>query len=68
MPVADDLDTPIRYVKITGPAVDALQNRKEDNNNPRVSAAILRRTFHSVKDGIVAGLASLVAATDDRIR
>ena len=62
MPVSNDLDLPISYVPISGPAVDALDRRKEDNSNPRIAATELRQSFNTVKDELFAGMAALAEA------
>jgi hypothetical protein len=62
MPVVKELDTPIRYTPISGPGVDALEARKEYNNNSRTSAAELRTSFNKVRDGVFAGLRALTEA------
>jgi hypothetical protein len=62
MPVSNDLDLPISYVPISGPAVDALDRRKENNSNPRIAATELRQSFNTVKDELFAGMAALAQA------
>jgi hypothetical protein len=34
MPITKDLELPIEYVHISGPAVDALNSRKESDDGP----------------------------------
>lgn len=55
------------YVRISGRGVDALERRKENNNNERVSAEILRTSINSVKDGIFEGLKMLSAGALKRL-
>jgi hypothetical protein len=62
MPVSNDLNLPISYVPISGPAVDALDRRKENNSNPRIAATELRESFNTVKDELFAGMAALAQA------
>lgn len=47
--MADDLDLPISRVKFSGPAVDALENRKESDNAPRLTADDLRANFEKFR-------------------
>jgi hypothetical protein len=50
----------VKYVPILGPGVDALESRKEYNNDPQVTATELRDSFNKVKVALFAGLAALV--------
>lgn len=56
MRVTSELDLPIRRVTVSGPAVDALDNRKERSSNPRIEALELRESFNNRKDGLFAGI------------
>jgi hypothetical protein len=62
MPVSNELDLPINYVPISGPAVDALDRRKENSGNPRIAATELRNSYNNVKDELFAGIKALVQA------
>lgn len=62
MPVTTDLDRPVKYVQISGPGVDALEKRKETNNNSPVTASELRTSYEKVKDGLFAGFKALIGA------
>jgi hypothetical protein len=62
MPVTDNLELPIKFVPISGPGVDALESRKENNNNTKVKASELRESYEKVKAGLNAGLKMLISA------
>lgn len=49
MPIVDDLELPIQRVEIIGPAVDALERRKESDNAPPVISDDLRRWAHNAR-------------------
>ena len=51
---------PVKFVPITGPAVDALENRKETNNHPKISAQELQNSFEKVKTSLFDGLSTLL--------
>jgi hypothetical protein len=59
---ADDLELPIKKVKIDGPAVRALADRKESNNHPRVTTAQLSDAYAKVRPSLLKGLAELGSA------
>lgn len=61
MPKTDDLELPIQRTVIAGPAVRGLEDRKEDNNNQRVSVAEFRANYIGVKGKIIRGLKALGA-------
>ena len=58
----DDLELPIERVKIEGPAVRALAERKESNNHPRVTTVELSDAYAKVKPSLLKGLAELGSA------
>jgi hypothetical protein len=58
MPANDNLELPIKFIPISGPGVDALESRKENNNN-KVKASELRASYEKVKQGLSAGLKAL---------
>jgi hypothetical protein len=62
MRVTNELNLPIRRVAISGPAVDALDKRKESSTNPNIAAAELRKSFNAQKEGIFAGIKDLSRA------
>lgn len=62
MPITSEPDLPIRSVPIGGPAVDALDRRKENSSNPRIAASELRESYNNVKDELFAGIKALVHA------
>jgi hypothetical protein len=62
MPIIPDLELPIERVKVSGPAVDALERRKETNNDTRASAAEFRQKFALIKDVLLSRLRQLTAA------
>ncbi len=59
MRVTSELDLPIRRVTVSGPAVDALDKRKERSSNPRIEALELRESFNNRKDGLFSGIKEL---------
>ena len=66
MPISSELDLPISYVPISGPAVDALDRRKENSSNPRIAATELRDSYNNVKGELFAGIKALVQAASPR--
>ena len=64
MPIENDLGLPIEPVKVSGPAVDMLSSRKEDNNNERVSAKQFRESFKEVRDALSKGLRQIIASSN----
>ncbi len=62
MPITSEPDLPIRSVPIGGPAVEALDRRKESSSNPRIAAAELRDSYNGVKDDLFAGIKALAQA------
>jgi hypothetical protein len=62
MRVTNELNLPIRRVAISGPAVDALDKRKESSTSPNIAAAELRKNFNAQKEGIFAGIKDLSRA------
>jgi hypothetical protein len=59
MPISQELDLPIAHVSITGPAVVALDRRKENSSNPRIAASELRDSYDVVKGELFAGVKAL---------
>lgn len=49
------------YVKLIGPGVDALDRRREHNNNEEITAQKLKTSIDKVKSGIFDGLKTLTA-------
>jgi hypothetical protein len=60
MPIIKGLDLPIKFVPFSGPAVDALDQRKENNDHPRVTAEELRASFNKVKTSLFSGFGVLL--------
>lgn len=60
MPVIKGLGLPIRHITISGPAVDALDSRKDHNDNSPVTAQELRTSFEKVKTSLFSGLSTLL--------
>jgi hypothetical protein len=56
------------YVPIIGRGVDALEHRKEHNNNQPVSAKTLQTSIDRVKDSIFNGLRMLTTGALQRIQ
>jgi hypothetical protein len=53
------IERPLDYIPIVGRGVDALDRRKEHNNNQPVSADGLRASLAKVRDGLFEGLKML---------
>lgn len=68
MPVTSEPDLPIRYIPIGGPAVEALDRRKESSSNPRIAAAELRDSYNDVKGELFAGIKALAQAASGPAR
>lgn len=56
------------FVKIIGPGVDALERRKEHNDNEQVTAVKLRENIDRVKKRIFEGMKMLSSGASDRIK
>jgi hypothetical protein len=56
------------YVPITGPGVEALERRKEHNDNAPVTAEKLRASVDKVKRGIFDGIKMLTSSALQRIQ
>lgn len=59
MPVTTDGAVPLDYVTISGPAIEALERRKESTSNPKIAAKSLRHNFDHVKDALFAEFKAL---------
>ncbi|MFZ1884501.1 MAG: hypothetical protein WAU53_13095 [Rhodoplanes sp.] len=68
MPITSEPDLPIRYVQIGGPAVEALDRRKENSSNPHIAAAELRDSYNDVKGDLFAGIKALAQAVSGPMR
>ncbi len=66
MPVTDNLELPIKFVPVSGPGVDALESRKENNNNTKVTASGLRASYNKVKEGLNVGLKALISTVQPK--
>lgn len=62
MPIIDQLELPIRQVSVSGPGVDALERRKEDNNNARIEGPELTQNFRAVRADLMSGLRTVLSA------
>jgi len=62
MPVSADLELPIKFVRAVGPAVDALDSRKEHNDHYSVTADELRRNYEAVQAEMFDGFKTLTAS------
>jgi hypothetical protein len=51
----------LNYVPVTGPGVDALERRKEHNNDVQVNAQLLGASIAKVKNEIFEGIRALTA-------
>jgi hypothetical protein len=57
-----DLDLPIKKINVDGPAVRALETRKEANNHPTVKTEELRASYARVKQSVVKALKEIGSA------
>jgi hypothetical protein len=62
------IERPLDYIPIVGRGVDALDRRKETNNNQRVTAQGLRISISKVKSGIFDGLKMLRSGARERLQ
>lgn len=60
MPIIDDQDERIQYVPISGPAIDALERRREENNNQPIAVGELLAKFALVRTSLLQSLRMLV--------
>ena len=61
-------ENPADFVPITGPGVEALDRRRENNGDKRTSAGELRSSIEKTKNAIFAGIKMLTAAALERAR
>ncbi len=61
------IERTLDYTRIIGPGVDALDRRKEHNNNEQVTAEKLRENIAKVKDGLAEGLKMLRAGATGKM-
>jgi len=59
MPSINENQLPIKRTPLKGPAIDALESRKETNNNTPVDPAELRKSYEKVKSSLLDGLKAL---------
>jgi hypothetical protein len=62
MAVNEGANLPITFIKISGPGVDALENRKECGTTRDITEAEMRASFERVKDANFAALKMLCRA------
>jgi hypothetical protein len=67
MATAKERDS-LKYVPITGPGVDALDRRKEHNNNEQVTVELLGASIAKVRDKLFAGVRMLTQGAYERAR
>jgi hypothetical protein len=61
VPRTNDLELPIRPLESKrGPAVDARNNRKEENNNTPATTAEFRANYQALKAEVFGNLQSLI--------
>lgn len=60
LPKAEELGLPIKNPPISGPAVDMLENRKEENNNKPFSAEKLSANFEAIRDDLMTRLKQII--------
>jgi hypothetical protein len=61
MPIINDLELPIEPLKIDGPAVRGLYQRKEENNNERAEIAKFLQSYEPIKEKVLSGLRKLAS-------
>lgn len=62
MVVLDDLELPLTRMKFAGPGIDALERRKEENNNEEVKSTRLVENFLRVRGTLMGGLKAVTQA------
>jgi hypothetical protein len=62
------IERPLDYIPIVGRGVDALDRRKEHNNNQPVTAEGLRTSVANVKNDIFDGLKMLRTGARERLQ
>lgn len=60
MAVTHNLELPIGPLEVSGPAVEAWNSRKEDNNNKKFTASELKEKYLSDKDAILSDVQNLL--------
>jgi hypothetical protein len=60
LPSPEELGLPIRNPVVSGPGVDMLNRRKEDNNNDRFTVEKYRANFNALKDSVLASLRQII--------
>lgn len=63
MPITQDMELPIEPLKIDGPVVRGMQERKEENDNHRTEVANVVAAYESIRAKTIDGLARLAAIT-----
>jgi hypothetical protein len=61
------IERPLDRMRIIGPGVDALERRKEHNNNQPVTAEKLRTSIARVKNRLFEGLKLLQSGVRERV-
>ena len=62
------IERTLDHIRIVGPGVDALERRKEHNNNQPITAEKLRASISAVKDGVFQGLKMLRSGARERLQ
>ena len=61
MIMIEGLELPIRGEPISGPAVDANESRREENNHPRITTEFLLSGYESIRVQLLDEFQSLVS-------
>ncbi len=61
------IERTLDHMRIVGPGVDALERRKEHNNNQPVTAEKLRNSITKVKSSLFEGLKLLQSGVRERV-
>ena len=64
MPVTSNLEL-AKFVPVSGPGVDALESRKENNNNKKITESGLS-SYEKVRKGLIAGLQDLITSAQPK--
>jgi hypothetical protein len=59
VPVIDDAELPIRKTKISGPAVDAFNSRKESDDAAPMTSERLLDNYRAIKDSLIVSMKKL---------
>jgi hypothetical protein len=62
LPKASDFDGPVKNPPVSGPAVDKIASRKEDNNGPRFAESDFDASFDTLIERVRAGTRRVLQA------